>query len=393
MSTASTVRLVAAREISVRARSKAFVWTTAIILVLIVAGSALMGFLANQTPDPVDVKVADATTATALTRAATSTGVTLTTTVVDTNAGLPELVDDDVYVELSPDGTVHATVLAEVPGTVATALTVMAQQAALGVAITDLGGDPATVDAAVLNAQPQVTTLDEPTVGPELGASILGQVVGILIFVAIMTTGQMVAQGVVEEKSSRVVEILLSTIRPAQLIAGKVVGIGALGLAQVAAYVVVGSLSAKSFGLLDGIDIDLWSAAGSTLVWFLLGYAIYALLFAAAGALVSRQEDVGSVTTPILMMLMIPYVVGISIAPWDPSNTLVTVLSYVPFFAPLIMPMRSALDVAMPWEVVVMIVACLAVIGLLVWVAGTIYGRAVLRTGARVPLREVLRSR
>lgn len=393
MSTASTVRLVAGREISVRARSKAFVWTTAIILALIVAGSALMGFIGGKAPEPIEVMVADETTATAVARAAESTGALVTTTVLGPTAGVPKLTDDDVFVTLSPDGTVRATVLTNVPGAFAPALTVMAQQAALGAAITGLGGDPATVDAAVLGAQPEVTTLDEPTAGPELGASILGQIVGILIFIAIMTTGQMVAQGVVEEKSSRVVELLLSTIRPSQLVAGKVLGIGALGLAQVAAYVVVGAGSAKVFGLLDGLDIDLWSAAGSTLVWFLLGYAIYALLFAAAGALVSRQEDVGSVTTPIIMMLMIPYIVGISIAPWDPTNSLVTVLSYVPFFAPLIMPMRWALDVAAPWEVAVMIVACLALIALLVRVAGTIYGRAVLRTGSRVPLREVLRTR
>src|SRR5699024_3865818 len=131
------------------------------------------------------------------------------------------------------------------------------QRAALDTAIAGLGGDPAQVDAAVLGAQPVVTTLEEPEPGPELGASILGQVVGILIFVAIMMTGQMVAQGVVEEKSSRVIEILLATIRPAELIAGKVVGIGVLGLAQVVVYVGAGALSAQAFGLLDGVDIDL----------------------------------------------------------------------------------------------------------------------------------------
>ena len=393
MSPARTVRLVAAREISTRARSKAFVWTTAVVLVLIVAGSALIGFLGGKEPEPLHVLVHDDVTATALERAATSTGTLVETDVLGPLAGFPHLSDDDVLVGLAPDGTVHVTVSTEVPSDLGPTLTVMAQQQALGAAITSLGGDPAAVDAAVLSAQPVVRTLEEPTKGPDLGASILGQVVGILIFVAIMTTGQMVAQGVVEEKSSRVVEILLATIRPAELIAGKVLGIGALGLTQVAAYVAVGAGSANAFGLLDGVDVDLWSAAGSTLVWFLLGYAIYALLFAAAGALVSRQEDVASVTTPILMMLMIPYAVGISVAPWDPTNTLVTVLSYVPFFTPLIMPMRSALGVAAPWEIVLMIVVCAALVALLVWVAGRIYGRAVLLTGARVPLREVLRAR
>ena len=393
MSPARSVRLVAAREISTRARSKAFVWTTVVVLVLIGAGSALIGFLGGKDPEPVDVLTADETTATAIARAAEQTGTAVTTTVLGPTAGAPQLEDDDIYVSLRPDGTVQATVRTEVPSRLTTTLAVMAQRAALDTAIAGLGGDPAQVDAAVLGAQPVVTTLEEPEPGPELGASILGQVVGILIFVAIMMTGQMVAQGVVEEKSSRVIEILLATIRPAELIAGKVVGIGVLGLAQVVVYVGAGALSAQAFGLLDGVDIDLGTAVWSTLVWFLLGYAIYSLLFAAAGALVSRQEDVASVTTPILMMLMIPYAVGISVAPWDPTNTLVTVLSYVPFFTPLIMPMRSALGVAAPWEIVLMIVVCAALVALLVWVAGRIYGRAVLLTGARVPLREVLRAR
>jgi len=393
MSAARTVRLVAAREISTRARSKAFLWTTVIIVVLVAGGSAVLGLLGDREPEPVDVLVADDVTATALARAAATTGALVAPEVVDPAAGMPELDGDDAFVVLAPDATVRATVRSEVPEALAPTLAVMAQQAALGAAITSLGGDPAAVDAAVLGAQPEVTTLEEPTSGPDLGASIVGQVVGILIFVAIMTTGQMVAQGVVEEKSSRVVEILLSTIRPAELVTGKVLGIGALGLAQVTLYVGVGAGSAAVFGLLDGVSVDLWSAAGSTLVWFLLGYTIFALLFAAAGALVSRQEDVGTVTTPILMMLMVPYVVGVSIAPWEPTNTLVTVLSYIPFFSPLIMPMRSALGVAAPWEVALMIGACLVLVGVLVRVAGGIYGRAVLRTGARVPLREALRAR
>ncbi|QIK84211.1 ABC transporter permease [Sanguibacter sp. HDW7] len=389
MSPVRTVRLVAAREIATRARSKAFVWTTAIVLVLIVGGSALVGVLGGKEPDPLTVGVPDDRTATALAAAATATGALVDPTVTTA----PTQDGADPYVALDDDGTVRVTVGTEVPSGLTATLTVMAQRAALSTAIAGLGGDPAQVDAAVLGAQPVVTTLGEPTAGPELGASILGQVVGILIFVAIMTTGQMVAQGVVEEKSSRVIEILLAAIRPAELIAGKVLGIGALGLAQVVAYVGVGAASATAFGLFDGMKVDLGSAVWSTLVWFLLGYAIYALLFAAAGALVSRQEDVGSVTTPILMMLMVPYIVGISVAPWDPTNTLVTVLSYVPFFTPLIMPMRSALGVAAPWEVILMIVVCTALVAALVWGAGKIYGRAVLLTGARVPLREVLRSR
>ena len=154
-----------------------------------------------------------------------------------------------------------------------------------------------------------------------------------------------------EEKSTRVVELLLSTIRPWQLMAGKVTGIGVIGLLQVVAVIAAAAGTALALGLLDTSSLDLGATIAWALVWFVVGFITFALALAALASLVSRQEDVASVTAPVLVLMMIPYMIGISIAPWDPTNPLVVGLSYIPFAAPMVMPMRIALGNVETWEI------------------------------------------
>src|SRR5690606_11737527 len=163
---------------------------------------------------------------------------------------------------------------------------------------------------------------------------------------ALMTTGQMVAQGVVEEKASRVVELLLATVRPWQLMAGKVLGIGIVGLVQMLAIVVAAAGTALGFGMVETSSLAVGTTAAWALVWFILAQATAALDMARLAALVSRQEDVGSALSPVMMLMMVPYIIGVSVAPWDPDNLLVVVLSYIPFCSPMLMPMRIALGTA-----------------------------------------------
>jgi ABC-2 type transport system permease protein len=221
---------------------------------------------------------------------------------------------------------------------------------------------------------------------------LLGIIVGILVYIAILMYGGTVAQGVVEEKSSRIVELLLTTIHPWQLMIGKVIGIGLVGLGQMV--LTVGS------GVLAGYLTDSYTfpssiaggAAAWAVTWFLLGYLVYALVFASLGALVSRQEDVGGVTAPAVMFIVLPYVAGIAILPSDPSNGLVAIMSLIPFFSPMLMPMRIALGVAPAWQVALSIGLTLALIVVLIWFAGRVYSNAVLRMGSRVKLRAALRD-
>jgi ABC-2 type transport system permease protein len=220
---------------------------------------------------------------------------------------------------------------------------------------------------------------------------VLGIIAGVLIYMSLLLNGQLVAQGVVEEKSSRVVELLLSTIRPWQLMAGKVLGIGFVGFVQM---VVIGGGGLIAALALDVLSIPVSAAIGTVvwlIVWYILGFVMYSLVFAALGALVSRQEDVGGVITPALMFVIVGYVVGISVLPSEPDNTLAEVLSVIPVFAPTLMPMRLAMGGVPVWEMIVSVGLVIVLIPLLVWLAGRIYANAVMRSGAKVKLRDAMK--
>jgi ABC-2 type transport system permease protein len=195
---------------------------------------------------------------------------------------------------------------------------------------------------------------------------------------------------VVEEKASRVVELLLATMRPWQLLAGKVIGLGLLGLAQIVVIAAVGVTGALAFDLVD-IPGDLIGTAVGVVAWFVLGYAFYASIFAVAASLVSRQEDLGTVVMPTTLVLVVAFVIGIQAA-GDPGGTLAVVTSYIPGLSPLVMPVRQAAgDVAL-WETALAVVLMLVAIALIVRLGGRVYAGALLRTGGKTKLREALRA-
>ena len=126
------------------------------------------------------------------------------------------------------------------------------------------------------------------------------------------------------------------------------------------------------------------------IVWYLLGFFLFASLYAAIGSTVSRQEELNSVIAPMIFIIIVPFILTLNLLPSDPRNGIATVLSFVPFFSQTVMPARYALGVAPLWEVVVSAGIALVTIGAVVRLAGRIYENSVLRTGSRVPLREAL---
>jgi len=390
----SAVRLVASREIKQRAGSKAFLWTTVILVVLIVAGSFLAKTLLGG-ENTLTVGVTQETSALAEPVVATAEGIgtTVEVSTVTEDEGRTQVLDGDLdAVVLSAEGgTVTVITKSTLDTELSSVLTVIAQQSVLADQIAELGGDPSEVSRAVAEATVDVEAIEPPrAIDPS--QIISAYLVGILMFISLQLCGAMIAQGVVEEKSSRVVELLLATVRPWQLMAGKVLGIGVIGLSQVVVLVAAAGGSAAAFGLLDGMDLDLGATVLSTIVWFLIGFTMYALVFAAAAALVSRQEDVGTVTSPIIMIMMVPYLVSVAVAPFAPDSPLVVWLSYLPFTSPLIMPTRVAVGGVEMWQVAVVMAVNIALIPLLVWLAGRIYSNAVLRSGARVKIKDALRA-
>lgn len=390
----SAVRLVASREIKQRAGSKAFLWTTVVLVVLIVGGAFLAQTLrGGESTLAVGVTQETAALAESVTETASGFGTTAEVTTVTEEEGRTQVLDGDLdAVVLSAEGgTVKVITKSTLDTDLSSVLTVIAQQTVLAEQVTSLGGDPSDVSRAVAQASVDVEAIEPPR---EIDPSqiISAYLVGILMFISLQLCGAMIAQGVVEEKSSRVVELLLATVRPWQLMAGKVLGIGVIGLGQVVVLVAAAAGSAAGFGLLDGMDLNLGATVLWTIAWFLIGFTMYALLFAAAAALVSRQEDVGTVTTPILMLMMIPYIVSVSVAPFAPDSPIVVWLSYLPFTSPLIMPTRVAVGGVEMWQVAVVMAVNIALVPLLVWLAGRIYSNAVLRSGARIRLKDALRA-
>jgi ABC-2 type transport system permease protein len=387
------VKLVAGREVKIKLRSKAFLITTAATVLLLV-GFALVMKLISGGSDATTIGVTQQNSALAqpLEIVARSIGEDFDTRTVSEEDGRAQVADESLDALLVGDGSqIRVVVKEDLDGSLRDALNVLASQLALNQEIADLGGNPAEVNAAVADAAVDVEALEQPF--PYEGQQLLlGAIAGILIYMSLLINGQMVAQGVVEEKSSRVVELLLSTIRPSQLMAGKVLGIGFVGLVQM---VVIGGIGIAAALAFDVLTIAVSTAVGTVVwlvVWFILGFLVYSLLFAGLAALVSRQEDVGGVISPALMFVILGYVLGISVLPSDPDNSLVGVLSIVPVFAPTLMPMRLAMGGVPGWEAALSVGLVVVLIPVLVWLAGRIYANAVMRSGARVKLRDALRT-
>lgn len=244
------------------------------------------------------------------------------------------------------------------------------------------------VDAALLQRPLPVDAL-EP-VDARRGESATVAFVGVLLLYGqLFAYGYWVAAGVVEEKSSRVVEVLLATLRPSHLLRGKILGIGLLGLLQLLLIGLVGLFASNAVGSLE-FPSGAIATMGVMLVWFVLGFFFYAGLFAVAGSIVTRQEDLQTTMTPLTILIVASFFIGLS-ATGDPDSTLAVVASLLPFSSPLVMPTRIVLGDAAPWEVVASLAISVGATISLIPIATKIYSRALLRPG-RLRIRQVLRA-
>ncbi|ASO22809.1 ABC-2 type transport system permease protein [Actinoalloteichus hoggarensis] len=386
------IMLVAKREIDTRLKSKSFVFGTLGLVAAIALYIAMMTFIGGR----------DSSTSIGLTGEMTSISAELSASgealgeelvvseVSDVAAGERQVRDEelDVLVGGTPAAP-QVTVKTDLSDTVEVLLSGIAQQAALNAQLTAGGLDPAQVQQDVAAAaQVQITNLEEAN--PQQAEQLfIGIATCFLLYMSMMMYGSYVAQGVVEEKSSRVVELLLATIRPYQLMLGKVIGIGAVGLVQLLSIAVIGVGGAVAAGLLT-VPTAALSATLSGLLWYLLGFFLLATLAAASGSLVSRQEDVQSVMTPMMMLVLIPFILTFTLLVGDPENETGELLSMLPFFSPFMMPVRIATSVVPIWQIGVAVVVSLAAAAALLALASRVYSNAVLRTGSRVKLKDAL---
>jgi ABC-2 type transport system permease protein len=211
-----------------------------------------------------------------------------------------------------------------------------------------------------------------------------------VLLLCISVFGQMVLTGVLEEKSSRVVEVLLARIPARALLAGKIAGIGLLGLAQIAVTALAALVAVTAVG-----STDIPAIGGSVLawavVWFVLGYALYATAFGALGSLGSRAEDAQSVAGPATGVLMVAFLASFFMIA-KPASAAAKALSYFPLTAPFAMPGRIAMGAAAWWEPVLAVAVTLATIIWLVRLAARLYTNAILHSGPALSIKDAWRS-
>ena len=241
------------------------------------------------------------------------------------------------------------------------------------------------------SARPPTTEVLTPQTDADITAIVFANAGIILMFIGIMTFGSWVLTGVVEEKQSRVVEVVLSTVRPRDLLVGKVVGIGSLAVGQLVILVALGIVASQVSGLFT-LPATTAGAVGQLALWFVLGFLFYATAMGALGSLASRPEEATNAALPVTMSAVAAYMASLIFAVQDPTGVLARVLTFIPLSAPMVVPLRVALGAIEPWEVLGAVVVMLVAIWLLFEAGARVYSGAVLSTGGRMRIRDAWRA-
>jgi ABC-2 type transport system permease protein len=372
MSAFRTVRLVMRREIREGVRGRQFLLST--VLVLVILGAIVLVSALTGSKNRVAIGVAGPAPAVLVRDMAAAAGALhrhVSLTRYPTAAGAREaLAHRKVAVAFAEDGRLLLVRGDSDPTAIAVA------QAAARAAFLPQQATPYSV------AQVKAAS------GAGGNAKALALGATIVLYIAVSMFGSSVLMSVIQEKSGRVVEVLLAAIRPRHLLAGKVAGIGLLGLSQIT-LMVVAAYAARAAGLVS------LPALGSTLplviACFLCGFGLFATAFAAVGALVSRLEDATSAAMPVSLTMLASYLISFGQL-GNPDGTLANVLTLVPITAPFTLPARAAMTAIPAWEYALSFALMLAAIWLLVRGAGRIYELGLLRIGPRVPFREAFQA-
>jgi ABC-2 type transport system permease protein len=375
--------IIAQREIRQRGRSRAFAVSTIVLLLVVAAGVTIPAILASSAkPQRVGVVGAPVAAMTGIVREAghlTDTGVTVVPepSLAAAEAALRSGRLDVVLVSNS-EVVVKQVQLAG---------------GGLAAGLADVAGLSKLLGQLPPGASDRGVTLPVRGLTPpsaSLSRRLTGLFTVVLVWILISAYGSQIAMGVGEEKQNRIVEVILASVRPLQLLVGKVTGIGVLALAQALLMVAV----FLGLGAAVGSSLVHGAAAGIVIVgavFLVLGYAFYCTAFAAAGSLVSRQSDVGTVVMPVQLPLIFAYALSYTVIYANGANAFYHVLGFLPPTAPIAMPVLYAAGDVPAWQAAVS--AVLVAVGT-VWMArtaATIYARSILRTGSRVRLRQVLR--
>jgi ABC-2 type transport system permease protein len=400
MSPLRAVWQVAGREIREHGRSRAFLITTGLTLLLVAGLVIVPGLIGGGTSEYTVGVVGEGnepivTASEQLGNAGDEPGAE--PSVALESRGFEDRAAAEAAMELGEldailvDG--NEVVVESVGGFGESAVLRLLQQGAASVALDAMvseSGEAVADVIEVMTSDPlETTTLS----GPEAGDETRGAVAyaGLfLLYMAVLLYGNWMLSGVTEEKSNRVVEVLLSSVKPWQLLAGKIAGIGLLGIAQFSGTIAVALIAVQATDTVDLPSLD-FSTVANLIVWFVLGFLLFSVMYAAAGSLVSRMEDAQNVAFPLSMVAVAGFFLSIT-AHSDPDGPAAVIGTFIPLTAPFVVPVRAAL-IALPlWQYLVAVILTMGTIIGLVFVAGRIYAGGLLRFGTRVKLRDAWRS-
>lgn len=379
-------RLVGERCLLENVKSKAFRIVTAILLLISIAavvlpqvfsGGATTYTLATVGPAPQGIKAA-------LSGAAGSGDFSVSYLVEPDSAAVQQAVRDGEATVGLADGTIYTA--ADGGGSFSALLSQAVMSGETVRQLQQAGLSPQQVaDLQSIQAPAQVAlgrTDDQSRSG-------VGFLVGIVLYMALTFAGSAIATTVATEKSTRISEVLLAVLRPSQILVGTVVAVGVVTLAQLLVLTVPLAIAVS---LTDSIGLPPVAAGDLILaiVWFGLGFALYAFVFAATAALVDKVTEVTSAVLPVTLLLLGGYLLGITVVVADPSSVASVLASIFPFSAPLAMPIRWASGEVPVIQLVLAMLLTAATALALVALASRMYGRALLITGRRVRIREVV---
>lgn len=392
---------VAQREITERARSKAYLLTTAatvlIVVGLIIVPSMIGGDTAESTVGSVgegNEVIVDTAVELGNANDEPDQPPSIAIDVVDFDSrdeAVAALEEGDVDAVLV-DG--EEIVVQSVGGFGGSSLVSGLQRAAGTVQIQTVieeEGQAAADIIAILTSDPlEISTLTEGDPAESEGRTAIAYFGLLLLYLAVLLYGTWILTGVTEEKANRVVEVLLSSVRPWQVLGGKILGIGALAVFQLVGTIVAAVVALRLTDAFDIPEIETTMAI-NLLVWFLIGFLLFAVLFGAAGSLVSRTEEANTIAMPMSMTAVVGFFVSIT-ALNDPDGVVAVISTFFPLTAPFVVPVRAALQAIPIWQYGAAVLICLVSLVVLTWVAGRIYSGGLLRYGGRVKVREAWRS-
>ncbi|HEV2217652.1 MAG TPA: ABC transporter permease [Candidatus Dormibacteraeota bacterium] len=385
--------LIVRREFINRVRSRFFVVGTVVFMALLAGYIVVQALVLNKATTTVSVgfTASAQTLVQPLTAAAALEGVKIdASSVNDVQRGEDDVRSGKLDALISGDpASPTVAVKDKLDSTVEATLDAIVRQIALTKALASAGVDPAAVESSVAKASPQLVYLD-PNAAIKTQREVVGVFVAALLYVTLVVYGQLVAAGVVEEKANRIIEILLATVRPRQLLLGKVVGIGLVGMLQLILLGLTALIATSRTHAISVPDVGVTAVLGG-LLWFVLGFVLYALVYAAAGSMVSRQEDIAAVTTPLTFVIVGTYLVFFWVTA-NPTNPIAIALSVIPPFAVVLMPARIATGDAQLWQFLLAVILTLIEIAAMNWLAARIYANSVMRIGTRVKLSQAWRG-